>query len=108
MYRTLARRKADAAESRQAAVVALSARLHAFARERGGRFLLYGSAARGTMRHDSDVDLLLDFPPEVEADAWRFAEDLCTASGIESDILPLAWCTPAFAERILPQAMVLG
>ncbi|WP_376100065.1 nucleotidyltransferase family protein [Roseomonas sp. CCTCC AB2023176] len=28
----------------------------------GGRYLLFGSAARGEMRHDSDVDILLDFP----------------------------------------------
>jgi predicted nucleotidyltransferase len=32
--------------------------------ELGGHFLLYGSAARGDLRDDSDVDLLLDFPDD--------------------------------------------
>jgi tRNA nucleotidyltransferase (CCA-adding enzyme) len=49
--------------------------LAAYAASRGGRYLLYGSAARGTMRHDSDVDILADFPPEAIDDAWVFAEE---------------------------------
>ncbi len=47
------------------------------ARRHGGRYLLYGSLARGEARRDSDVDLLVDFPAEFEAEAWRQAEDAC-------------------------------
>jgi len=51
---TLAERKAAEAARRQAAVEALVPVLAACARAHGGRFLLYGSTARGTMKHDSD------------------------------------------------------
>ncbi len=60
---TLPERKAAEAARRRAAVEAVLPELEAYARAHGGRFLLYGSAARGTMKHNSDVDLLLDFRP---------------------------------------------
>jgi len=46
---TLAERKAAEAERRQSAVDAMRPVLAAYAREHGGRFLLFGSAARGQM-----------------------------------------------------------
>jgi predicted nucleotidyltransferase len=77
-------------------------------RSKGGRFLLYGSAARGEIRFDSDIDLLVDFPADSESEAWRLAEDVCAAHGMEANIMPLAWCTPRFIAHVLPQAVVLG
>jgi hypothetical protein len=47
---TLAERKAAEAERRRRAVEALRPVLAAYARVHGGRFLLFGSAARGQMR----------------------------------------------------------
>ncbi len=63
---TQAERKGAEAERRR--------RTHTQARTAGG-FLLFGSAARGEMRFDSDVDILVDFPP----DAWRDPLELCRA-----------------------------
>ena len=60
---TLTERKAAEAERRRLAVAELRVVLTGYARAHGGRFLLFGSAARGTMRYDSDVDILLDFRP---------------------------------------------
>ena len=108
MYVTIEDRKRQEAERRSSAVEAICAELSDFARTRGGRFLLYGSAARGTMRHDSDIDLLVDVPADVEADAWRLAERLATKFGLEYDIQPLKWCTPAFVSKILHGARIIS
>ena len=53
---------------------------------------LYGSAARGTIKYDSDVDLLLDFPDDALTDAWDFAETACWDRELEPDLLPVGWC----------------
>ncbi|GJD57710.1 nucleotidyltransferase domain-containing protein [Methylobacterium dankookense] len=108
MIRTLRDRKRDEARRRTEAVAVLSERLRRHAREAGGRYLLYGSAGRGAMRFDSDVDLLVDFPAEAEAAAWRFAEAACAAEGIAADIRPIAWCTEPFRAQILPEARILA
>jgi predicted nucleotidyltransferase len=59
---TLAEREAAATERKRQAMCGLRPALAAYARSHGGRFLLFGSAARGTLRRDSDVDILTDFP----------------------------------------------
>ena len=116
-YRTIAQRKRDEADRRALAARSISEHLRGYLRERpdrgdarskGGRFLLYGSLARGETRFDSDIDLLLDFPADIEAEAWRFAEEICADHGIEADIKPLAWCTTQFAAQITRYAVVLG
>src|ERR1700759_5606677 len=74
---TLPERKAAEAARRAAAVEALVPVLAAYAKAHGGRFLLFGSAARGAMKFDSDVDLLMDFRVEMLSEAWKFAEAAC-------------------------------
>jgi len=104
---TLAERKAAEAERRQSAVDAMRPALAAYAREHGGRFLLFGSAARGQMRFDSDVDILVDFPPDALDDAWNFAERACWDRGLEPDITPFSWCKAAFLAHIEPDLEVI-
>ena len=82
--------------------------LAAYAREHGGRYLLFGSAARGDMRYDSDVDILVDFPPDALDDAWNFAERACWDRKLEPDITPFAWCRGRFRERVTPELQVLA
>ena len=105
---TLRERKADEAARRSAAAAALRPVLTAYAREHGGRFLLYGSAARGCMRYDSDVGLLLDFPRDQVREAWNFAEAACWDRGLEADLLPYNGCKPAFLAHIAPDLRVLA
>ena len=105
---TLSERKAAEAVRRRDAVAILAVALSAYARAQGGRFLLYGSAARGTMKYDSDVDLLLDFPDEALTDAWNFAETACWDAGLEPDLLPLGWCKATFLEHIASDVRVLA
>ncbi|MGA9010903.1 MAG: nucleotidyltransferase domain-containing protein [Acetobacteraceae bacterium] len=82
--------------------------LAAYAREHGGRFLLFGSAARGQMRFDSDVDILADFPPDALDDAWNFAERACWDRHLEPDITPLSWCKGRFRDRVTPDLLVVA
>lgn len=106
---TLTERKATETERRRRAVDELRALLTTYACAHGGRFLLFGSAARGDMRHRSDVDLLVAFPSaDADDDAWRFAEQACWDRDLYPDIMPAAWCKPAFLERIRHDVVVLG
>lgn len=78
---TLTEQKATEAARRQQAVAAVVPLLTEYARAHGGRYLLFGSAARGQMKFHSDVDLLLDFPADAFGDAWNFAETVCWDRG---------------------------
>lgn len=78
-----------------------------YARTRGGRYLLFGSAARGAMKFDSDVDILLDFPGDAFSGARGFAEQACWDHGLEPDLLPYGGCKPAFLAHIEPDVRVL-
>ncbi len=106
---TLAERKAAALARAQAAVTQLSESLAAFAPTLQGRYWLFGSALRGTLRAGSDVDLLLDFP-DVSATrlAWDRAETECRRLGLTPDIMPIAACDPAFLAHVMPTARPLG
>lgn len=99
---TLTERKASETARRRAAVEALLPALAAYAQAHGGRYLLFGSAARGQMRYDSDVDLLLDFPPEALSAAWNYAETVCWDRALDPDLMPLNWCKLAFLDHIAP------
>ena len=108
MYPSVATRKHEEAARRAGLVEEIAARLRPYARKRGGRYILFGSLARGDARFDSDVDLIIDFPAEWESEAWRTAEDLCAELRIEVDMRPLGWCAPEFVARIMPDARVIG
>ncbi len=105
---TLTERKATEAARRAAAVEALVPLLSAYARDHGGRFLLFGSAARGQMKFQSDVDLLIDFPEDAFGAAWDFAENACWDRGLEPDLLPYGGCKAAFLDHIAPDMKVLA
>ena len=105
---TLTERKEREAARRQQTVAALVPVLAEYARARGGRFLLFGSAARGQMKYHSDVDLLMDFPAETLTEAWEFAEEACWDRGLEPDLLPYGGCKPNFLDHIAAGTKVLG
>jgi predicted nucleotidyltransferase len=105
---TLAQRREKEAGRRRAAARSVRAALADEARRLGGRYLLYGSAAAERMGADSDIDLLLDFPSSVEAEAWRFAEAICCEHGLPFDIMPLAWADAALATRVRTRGVSLA
>ncbi len=106
-FLTLPELKAAERARRRAAVAQLKRDLAAYGAAHGGWFVLYGSAARDTMRHDSDVDILTDFPPDADDDAWVFAEDSCWRLRLTPDIRPKAWCSRRFLDHIEKDALVL-
>ena len=105
---TLKERKAAEADRRRRAVEDLRSALTAFARQHGGRFLLFGSAARGDMRYNSDVDILTDFREPETGGAWNFAERACWDLKLDPDIMPRSWCKAEFTAHIQPDIEVIG
>lgn len=89
------------------AVETLAAELAAYAREHGGRFILFGSAARGELRHDSDVDIMVDFPRGLEREAWLFAEERAWALKLKPDMSDKGWSGRRLWERVHREGRVL-
>jgi predicted nucleotidyltransferase len=107
-YPTLAERKAERVVFLHKAVATLRSRLEEYARDHGGAFLLYGSAALGQMHYDSDVDILLDFDEKKLAEAWRFAERACWDLGLKPDLCPVDWCRQDFLAQVREHAVMLA
>ena len=105
---TLKEREARLLASRRAALARLELRLASVAAQYGGCYRMFGSAARGEMRPDSDVDLLADFSRENVSAAIRAAEDACEELGLRCDIVDQSWCSATFLQRVLPGAKVPG
>ncbi len=105
---TLTERKTAEAARRAASVETLLPVLADYARAHGGRFLLFGSAARGQMKFHSDVDLLMDFPEDALNEAWAFAEKACWERDLEPDLLPYRWCKRPFLDHVEHDARVLA
>ena len=86
-------------------------RLPEAVREHGGRYLLYGSASRGDVHLDNDVDLLTDFPAvgsSLAGPSTLGAEAICDDEGVEIDVLPLVVVKDEFLARGLPDVRVIG
>ena len=107
-YLTLTQRKQTRTEAIRSGISTVRAVLSDYGRAHGGRFLLYGSAVRGDLHYDSDVDLLVDFPETTLADAWRFAENACWDRDLTPDIMPLRWCKATFLAHVAPTGEWLG
>lgn len=105
---TLTERKTSEARRRQHAVLDLRRALAEYASAHGGRFLLFGSAARGTMRYNSDVDILTDFPEGETSAAWNFAEHASWDRGLDPDVMPRSWCRDDFLLHVEPDFQVLA
>ena len=104
---TLAQRKRAEAARRARAAADLLSELRAYAEKHGGRFVVFGSAATGTVRYDSDLDVLVDFPETRVGEAWCFVEDACARHGIDPDLHDAATSTAAFVERVRAKGIVL-
>ncbi|MXW86115.1 MAG: hypothetical protein F4103_03315 [Boseongicola sp. SB0673_bin_14] len=104
---TLAERKAREAARRAEAAGRIMKSLRGYAASHGGRFVVFGSAARGEMRHDSDIDIWADFPPEREKGAAGFAEDACALENLPCDILFRGTPTARFMDMIRNDMVVL-
>jgi len=59
-------------------------------------------------KHDSDVDLLLDFPEATLGEAWNFTETACWDLGLEPDLVPYGWCRRVFLDHIAPDLRMIA
>ncbi len=66
MVVTIAERKARKIAHLETASQKAVAALRSYAIEAGGRYLIFGSFARGDFRSDSDFDVVVDFPPALQ------------------------------------------
>lgn len=99
---TLKERDAIAVKERVDALSRVKAHLADVARKYGGQFWVFGSAARGDVRKDSDIDLIADFPKEVERDAISAAERVCAEASVPCDILEKRSCSGGFWAVVSP------
>jgi predicted nucleotidyltransferase len=52
------------------------------------------------MRHNSDVDVLIDFPDDRADDAWTFLENLVREFGVPIDMHDKRRCSVRFVDHI--------
>jgi hypothetical protein len=105
---TVAERKARAVEQLRAASREVMADLRAYASKHRGKFLVFGSTARGELGPDSDFDVVVDFPAALERPARDYAEDVCIRRGIRPDIFLISEASEALLVRVRRDAVVLS
>ena len=104
---TLQERKQARVDEIRAGYSRLRDGLVGYAREHGGRFWIYGSAATGDFHFESDIDILVDFDESAESAALDFVEREGSRLGLKVDVQPKRWCTPEFLDRVSPRSTVL-
>ena len=105
---TVSERKSREAARRRAAAAEIIGQLRRYAAENGGRFLVFGSAATDRIDHNSDFDVVVDFPAAAETAAVEWVEDICTRHRIPADVHAGSTTKKAFLDRIESRAMVIG
>jgi predicted nucleotidyltransferase len=75
-----------------------------------GELSLFGSAARGEMRPDSDVDLLVEFLPDAQVDLVDYAGlilDLSRLLGRKLDLVSKNGLKPLIRDSVLEEARLV-
>ena len=71
---------------------------------------LFGSAARGEMRPDSDIDLLVEFLPDAQVDLVDYAGlmlDLSRLLGRKVDLVSKNGLKPLIRDSVLEEARIV-
>jgi len=71
---------------------------------------VFGSAARGEMRPDSDIDLLVEFIPEAKVDLFDYSGlmlDLSELIGRQVDLVSKKGLKPLIRASVLKEARLL-
>lgn len=101
-------RKKRRLERLTASVEHIRGELSEYAHRRGGRFILFGSVARGQHRFDSDLDIVVDFPATSEREAWFHAEKICTDHHVRPDIHLASEASKDLMTRVSREGVVLS
>lgn len=106
---TLRELRSRQAAQREAAVIKALGELTVYARAHGGRFLLFGSTAKGTASVFSDVDLIADFGEHADSRrAASASEEILSRYDLVADVRPITYCSKEFLEEIRRDAKVIG
>jgi predicted nucleotidyltransferase len=97
---TVPERKAREAARRRAAAQDVMTEAREFAQTHGGRFYVFGSVGAGRIKYDSDFDVVVDFPSEIEAEAADFVEELCRRRRLPPDVYLKSRASKKFLDRI--------
>lgn len=83
--------------------------IHSLAAQRGlSNVRVFGSVARGDSDPDSDLDLLIDYGPEVDLlDLAGFALDVEELFGIYTQVATEPGLKPRIRERVLAESVAL-
>jgi hypothetical protein len=71
---------------------------------------VFGSTARGDLRPDSDIDLLVEFLPGAAIglfELWEMGEELESLLGRRVDLVPKGGLKPLIRPRILQESRLL-
>jgi predicted nucleotidyltransferase len=105
---TIAERERQELARMRRAYRALSQQLGDYARQNGGRYVVFGSFARDEIRTTSDLDILVDFPERLRPAAMDAAETGCRRHGLRGDVRPVQWCSDDFVDSLRRNGRVLG
>lgn len=104
---TLAERQRRKMDRIQASIVEIDASLTDYARRNAGRFIRFGSTARGGGGADDDVDIIAHFADDGSLKAASFAEEQCLAHGLVPDVRPSLGTSSSFLKRVAADGIIL-
>jgi predicted nucleotidyltransferase len=104
---TVSERKAREAAHRRSAAREVMALVREFAVTHRGRRYVFGSVAEDRMKYDSDFDVVVDFPPDMETEAAEFVENANQRLDLPCDVNLKSRATDKFLDRIRDQMVIL-
>ncbi len=107
MVVTLAERKSRAIAGLKAGFGSASRSLAAYKATRGGRFVIFGSFARGDIHPESDCDVMVDFPTNLAREAREAAETILREHGLTPDVHLAAEVSDSLMLRVRRDGVVL-
>lgn len=108
MVVTLAERKSRAIARLKAGFELAKPALAFYATAHGGRFVVFGSFARGDIHPDSDCDVMVEFPTNLARDARHAAESILREHGIVPDVHLVSEVSESLMQRILRDGVALS
>ncbi|MGU3659551.1 hypothetical protein [Methylobacterium fujisawaense] len=70
--------------------------------------MIFGSFVDRRMRHDSDLDVLIDFPTSDIPAAWDFVEEACSRASLDPDIHDASTSKAEFVDRVVAKGIVVS
>lgn len=105
---TVAERKAIETARRVRAAAAIVEAIGTYAKAKGGRFAVFGSYVDGRMKHDSGLDVMVDFDAAERRSAWELLETLASRFDLPVDLFDRSTTKDGFVRRVETTGLVLS